>query len=186
MDRSPTKKKSSSLDAFKSSQATIELKTRKKIKCVRSDKGGEYYDRYDETGRNPGPFARFLDQCSIKAQYTIPGTPQQTGVAEKRNHTLLEMVRCMLSHSSLSDFLWGDALRTAMYILNKVPSKSVSKTPYELMSGKKPSLRHFHVWGCKAELRPYNPYLKKLDLQTVSKFFIGYCVAFRGSRFYCP
>ena len=73
-----------------------------------------------------------------------------------------------------------------MYILNQVPNKSVSKTPYELMSRKKPSLRHFHVWGCKAEVRPYNPQLKKLDLQTVSGFFIGYCVDSHGSRFYCP
>ena len=55
--------KSSSLDAFKSFKAAIELKTGKKIKCVRSDRGGEYYGRYDETGRNLGPFARFLDEC---------------------------------------------------------------------------------------------------------------------------
>jgi len=55
--------KSSSLDAFKSFKAAIELKTGKRIKCVRSDRGGEYYGRYDETGRNPGPFARFLDEC---------------------------------------------------------------------------------------------------------------------------
>jgi len=178
--------KSSSLDAFKSLKAAIELKTGKKIKCVRSDRGGEYYGRYDETERNPGLFARFLDECGIEAQYTMPDTPQQNGVAERRNHTLLKMVRCMLSHSSLLDFLWRDVLRTVVYILNQVPSKSVSKTPYELMSGKKPSLRHFHVWGCKAEVRPYNPQLKKLDLKTVSGFFIGYCVGSRGSRFYCP
>ena len=148
--------KSSSLDAFKSFKAAIELKIGKKIKCVRYDKCGEYYGRYDETGRNPEPFTRYLDEYGIEAQYTMPGTPQQNGVAERRNHTLLEMVRCMLSHSSLPDFLWGDALRTVVYILNQVPSKFVSKTPYELMSGKKPSLRHFHEWGCKAEVRPYN------------------------------
>jgi len=75
------------------------------MKCVRFDRGGEYYGRYDETGRNPGPFARFLDECGIEAQYTMSGTPQQNGVAEKRNHTLLDMVGCMLSHSSLPDFL---------------------------------------------------------------------------------
>ena len=116
----------------------------------------------------------------------MPGTLQQNGVAERRNHTLLDMVRCMLSHSSLPDFLWGDAIKTAVYILNQVPSKSVPKTPYELMTGKKPTLKHFHVWGCKAEVRPYNPQLKKLDLKTISGFFIGYCVGSRGSRFYCP
>ena len=124
--------------------------------------------------------------CVYEAQYTMPGTPQQNGVAERRNRTLLDMVRCMLSHSSLLDFLWGDTIKTAVYILNQVPSKSVAKTPYELMTGKKPTLKHFHVWGCKAEVRPYNPQLKKLDLKTISGFFIGYCVGSRGSIFYCP
>ena len=178
--------KTNSLDAFKSFKSVIELKTSKRIKCVRSDRGGEYYGRYNETGQNLGPFARFLQECGIEAQYTMPGTPQQNGVAERRNRTLLDMVRCMLSHSSLPDFLWGDAIKTAVYILNQVPSKSVPKPPYELMIGKKPTLKHFHVWGCKAEVRPYNPQLKKLDLKTISGFFIGYCMGSRGSRFYCP
>ncbi|KAL6327918.1 hypothetical protein AAG906_027329 [Vitis piasezkii] len=83
-------------------------------------------------GQNPGPFAKFLLECSIDARYTMPDTPQQNGVAERRNRTLLDMVRCMLSNSSLPEFLWGEALRTAAYILNQVPSKSVPKTPYEL------------------------------------------------------
>ena len=62
----------------------------------------------------------------------MSGTPQQNGVAERRNRTLLDMVRCMLSNSSLPKFMWGEALRTAAYILNQVSSKSVLKTPYEL------------------------------------------------------
>ena len=101
----------------------------------------------------------------------MPGTPQQNGVAKRRNRTLLDMVRCMLAHSLLPDFLWGDALRTAVYILNQVPSKSVPKTPYELIYGKKPSLRHFRIWGCKAEVRPYIPLTRKLDSKTISGFF---------------
>ena len=131
----------------------------------------DLYGRYNETSQNLGPFSRFLQECGIEAQYTMPGTPQQNGVAERRNRTLLDMVRCMLSHSSLPDFLWGDAIKTAVYILNQVPSKSVPKTPYELMTGKKPTLKHFHVWGCKAKVRPSNPQLKKLDLKTISGFF---------------
>lgn len=91
----------------------------------------------------------------------------------------------MLSHSSLPKFSWGEALKTAIYILNQVPSKSDPKTPYELWSGKKPSLCHFHVWGCKAEVRIHNPQLKKLDPKTISRYFVGYCVGSRGSRFYC-
>ncbi|KAJ9689270.1 hypothetical protein PVL29_014779 [Vitis rotundifolia] len=155
--------KSDSLNVFKAFKAKVELQLGKPIKAVKSDRGGEYYGRYDETGRNPGPFAKFL-----------------------RNRTLLDMVRCMLFNSSLPEFLWGEVLRTATYILNQVPSKSVPKTPYELWSGKKPSLHHFHVWGCKAEVRPYNPQSKKLDPKTISGFFVGYCIGSKGSRFYCP
>ncbi|KAL6351417.1 hypothetical protein AAG906_035209 [Vitis piasezkii] len=157
-----------------------------KIGHKQSNRGGDYYGRYDETGRNPGPFTKFLLECGIDARYTMLDTPQQNGVAERRNHTLLDMVRYMLSNSFLPEFLWGEALRTATYILNQVPSKSVPKTPYELWSRKKPSLHHFHVWECKAEIRPYNPQLKKFDPKTISGFFVGYCIGSRGSRFYCP
>lgn len=54
------------------------------------------------------------------------------------------------------------------------------------MTGKRPSLKHFRVWGYKVGVRPYNPQLKKLDLKIISGFFIGYCVGSRGSRFHCP
>jgi len=57
--------------------------------------------------------------------YTMSSTPQQNSVAKRRSRTLMEMVRCMLSHSTLLDFLWGEALKTAAYILNHVPSKSI-------------------------------------------------------------
>ena len=116
----------------------------------------------------------------------MPCTPQQNGIEESRNRTLLDIVRCMLVSSLLPEFLWGEALKTTTYILNKLPSKSVSKTPYELWSQKKPILRHFHVWGYKVEVSPYNPQFKKLDPKTISGYFIGYCVGSRGSRFYCP
>ena len=64
-----------------------------------------------------------------------------------------------------------------------MPSKFVPKTLYELWSQKKPTLRHFHVWGCKVEVRPYNLQSKILDPKTVSGYFIGYCVRSRGSKF---
>ncbi|KAF7808414.1 Retrovirus-related Pol polyprotein from transposon TNT 1-94 [Senna tora] len=136
----------------------VELKSGKSIKAVRSDRGGEYYGRYTESGRNPGPFALFLKEHGTEAQYTMPGTPQQNGVAERRNRTLMDMV----------------------------PSKSVENTPYELFTAKKPTMKHLRVWGCKAEVRPYNPQLKKLDPKTISGYFIGYCLGSRGNRFYCP
>ena len=79
------------------------------------------------------------------SQLTAPGTPQQNGVSKRRNRTLLDMVRSMMSHASLSLSFWGYALETAAYILNLVPSKSVPRTPQEIWSGHKPSLSHLHI-----------------------------------------
>ena len=72
----------------------------------------------------------------------MPYTPQQNGVAERRNRTLLEMVRLMMTQANLRFRIRGDALLTTAYILNRVPSKSVSSTPYELQTGKKPDLNN--------------------------------------------
>ncbi|KAL8119784.1 hypothetical protein AgCh_017048 [Apium graveolens] len=91
------------------------------IKAVRSDRGGEYYGRYDRPGeQHPGPFANFLKECEIVPQYTIPGKPNMNGVVERQNCTLKDMVRSMISRSSLPESLWGDALKTAIYILNQL------------------------------------------------------------------
>ena len=73
-----------------------------------------------------------------------------------------------------------------MYILNRVPTKSVEKTPFELFKGWKPSLRHMCIWGCPSEVRVYNPQEKKLDPRTISGYFIGYAERSKGYRFYCP
>lgn len=83
------------------------------------------------------------------------------------------MVRSMVSHSSLLESLWGDALKTIIYIFNRVPSKAVANTPYQLWIGKKPSLRHFHIWGCLAQARPYKPNERKLDSRTINCYFVG-------------
>lgn len=96
--------------------------------CVRSNRGGEYYGRYDETGRNPGLFARYLQECGINSQYTMLGTPEQNWVAERRNRTLLDMVKCMLSHSTLLKFLWGEALRIVVYILSSAKQVIIETT----------------------------------------------------------
>uniref|UniRef100_A0A2N9F3Y6 Retrovirus-related Pol polyprotein from transposon TNT 1-94 n=1 Tax=Fagus sylvatica TaxID=28930 RepID=A0A2N9F3Y6_FAGSY len=178
--------KNEALDAFKIFKAEVEKQCGKQIKIVRSDRGGEYYGRYTEDGQAPGPFAKFLQEHGIVAQYTMPGSPDQNGVAERRNRTLLDMVRSMLSSSNLPKSLWAEALKTAVYILNRVPTKAVPKTPFELWKGWKPSLRHMRVWGCPSEVRIYNPQEKKLDPRTISGYFIGYAERSKGYRFYCP
>ena len=174
------------LDAFKIFKAEVENQCGKQIHIVRSDRGGEYYGRYTENGQAPGPFAKFLQEHGIVSQHTMPGSPDQNGVAERRNRTLVDMVRSMLSNSNLPQFLWTEALKTAVYILNRVPTKAVPKTPFEIWKGWKPSLRHMSVWGCPSEVRIYNPHEKKLDRRTLSGFFIGYAKTSKGYRFYYP
>ena len=63
------------------------------------------------------------------------GTPEQNGVVKRQNRTLIDIVRSMMSNSTLPEFLWGETLKTAVHILNRVPSKDVPKTPYELWVG---------------------------------------------------
>ena len=138
--------KSQSLDVFKTFKVEVENQLNKRIKCVRSDRGGKYYGRYDSSGEQClGPFARYLEECGIIPQYTMLGSPSMNGVAERRNKTLKDMVRSMICHSNLPESLWGEALKTAAYILNRVPTKAAAKTPYELWVGRKPSMKHFHV-----------------------------------------
>jgi transposase InsO family protein len=125
----PIKERSEALDNFKIFKAEVENQLDKRIKIVRSDRGGEYYGRHTPFGQVPGPFAKFLQENGIVAQYSMSGEPQQNGVAERRNRTLMDMVRSMMSYSTLPLSLWMEALKTAIHIHNRVPSKSVPKTP---------------------------------------------------------
>ena len=106
------------------------------------------------------------------------------GVAERQNRTLKDMVRSMVSH--LPESLWGEVLKNAAYILNRVPSKEINKTPYELWTGKNPSIKHLHIWGCPIEARPYRPHERKLDSRTISCYFVGNAEHSRGYKFYDP
>ncbi|KAA0048407.1 gag/pol protein [Cucumis melo var. makuwa] len=120
--------KSDSFEKFKEYKAIVENESGKTIKTFRSDRSGEYMDLR---------FQDYLIEHGIQSQLSAPSTPQQNGVSERRNRTLLDMVRSMMSFAQLSDSFWGYALETTIYILNNVPSKSVSETPYELWKWRK-------------------------------------------------
>lgn len=80
-------------------------------------------------------------------------TPYKKRCGKKAYRTLVNIVRSMMNNSSLPNFLWMYALKNDMCLLNTTPSKEVPKTPFELWTNRKPSLRHLHVWGCPAEAR---------------------------------
>ncbi|KAK8574664.1 hypothetical protein V6N12_062353 [Hibiscus sabdariffa] len=121
--------KSEALEKFKEFKNEVQNKHGKSIKALRSDRGGEYLSQ---------DFDELLKECGIVSQLTPPGTPQWNGVSERRNRTLLDMVRSMMSHTDLPTSFWGYALETAAFTLNRVPSKSVQKTPHEMWNGKHP------------------------------------------------
>ena len=135
--------KSDAFDMFKAFKAEVENQFEKHIKILRYNRGGEYQS---------GEFQQYLIDNRIISQFFAPGTPQQNGVVERRNRTLLNMVRPMLSYPTLPVSFWGYAPQTVMDILNDVPSKLVPQTPHELWTGRKPSLQHLRIFGCLAHV----------------------------------
>ena len=155
--------KSEAFEKFKEFKAELENQLGKHIKAIQSDRGGEYL---------LGDFKDYLTQNEIVSQLTSPGTPQQNGVVERRNKTLLEMVRSMKSYSTLPISFWGYALKTAMHILNLVPSKSVPNTPK----------KYLHIWGCPAHVLKGKS--NKLEARTEVCLFLRYSKEFKGFLFY--
>ena len=91
---------------FKQFKVKVKNQLNKIIKVIRSDHGGEYYGRYDKSSEQRlGQFAKFLEESGNVSQYTMPGSPVMNGVAERRNRTLKDMVRSMISHSTLPESL---------------------------------------------------------------------------------
>ena len=167
------KHKSETFEKFKEFQSEVENQRDRKIKCLRSDRGGEYLSH---------EFGTHLRKCGIVSQLTPPGTPQRNGVSERRNRTLLDMVRSMMSLTDLPLSFWGYALETAAFTLNRAPSKSVETTPYELWFGKKPKLSFLKVWGCDAYVKKLQP--EKLEPKAEKCVFIGYPKETIGYTFY--
>ena len=142
----------------------------RKIKFLRSGRGGEYLS-YE--------FSTHMKYCGIVSQLTPARTPQRNGVSKRRNRTLLDMVRSMMSLTDLPLSFWGYALETATFTLNRAPSKSVEKTPYELWFGNKPKLSFLKVWGCDV-------YVKKRQPDTVRKLLGIPSITDPRARFLLP
>lgn len=144
-----------------------------KIKILRSDNGGEY---------KSSVFNEFCLSKGIKCQYTVPYTPQQNGVSERRNRTLINSVLSMLYHSGLPKTYWGEALLTANYLHNRTPSKALdpSKIPYELWHSRKPDLCLLKVFGSPAFAKITAHPRAKLDFRTTECMFLGYSEESKG------
>ncbi|KAJ9566348.1 hypothetical protein OSB04_002314 [Centaurea solstitialis] len=152
-------------------------------------RGEKFYQRHlqkhdDDMGYMCKKFGNHLIECGIVSQLTPPYTPRMNGVSERRNRTLLDMVLSMMCHSTLPVTFWGHALETAAHILNKAPTKSVEKTPYELWKGKKPKMSFLKIWGCEVYVK--RPTSEKLQPKSDKCFFVGYPKTTVGYYFHNP
>ena len=101
--------------------------------------------------------------AGIKRQFTAPYSPQQNGVVERRNRTVMEMARSLMKGMGVPARFWGEAVRHSVYLLNRLPTKAMGDcTPYEAWNGRKPHLGHLKVFGCTTNVRSVGPHLRKL------------------------
>ena len=114
--------------------------------------------------------------------YTSPYSPQQNGVVERRNRTILEMVRSNMKTMRVPDVLWGEAVNHAVYVLNRVTTKALKESiPYEMWTGRKPNVGHLKVFGCVAHMMINKDHLKKLDDRSRKLVHLG---VEKGSKAY--
>ncbi|KAI3744876.1 hypothetical protein L1987_57972 [Smallanthus sonchifolius] len=119
----------------------------------------------------------------VISQLTPPGTPQLNSVSERRNRTLLDMVRSMMCRINLPRSFWGFSLVTATRIINLAPTKKVDTTPYEIWHGEKPKVSYLRVWGCNAYVSSEST--DKLNPRGDKVAFVGYPKTV-GYYFYDP
>lgn len=174
----PLKEKSAAFETFKYFKARVELETGCRLKILRSDRGGEY---------TSNEFKTYCKQEGIRQQFTIAYSPQQNGVAERKNRTILDMTRTMLKEKCLPKSFWAEAVVWTAYLLNRCPTKSVKNmTPQEAWSGKKPSVEHLRIFGCIAYAQVPEAKRRKLDDRGEKCIFVGISGKSKGYRLYNP
>ncbi|GJV53734.1 putative ribonuclease H-like domain-containing protein, partial [Tanacetum coccineum] len=163
-------------EIFKNFIKEIKYLVDKKVKIIRSDNGTEFKNKIMDA---------FCREKGIKREYSVARTPQQNGVAERRNKTLIEVVRTMLADSKLSTTFWAEAVSTACCVHNRVlVVKSHSKTPYELFRGFKPALCFMRPFGCHVTILNTLDSLGKFDGKSNEGFFVGYSLSSKPFRVY--
>ncbi|GJX38664.1 hypothetical protein Tco_0251967 [Tanacetum coccineum] len=145
-----------------------------KVKIIRCDNGGEFKNReMDE----------FCTKKGIKREFSNARTPQQNGVAERRNKTLIEAARTMLADAKLPVTFWAEAVSTACYVQNKVlVNKSQNKTPYELFNGRSPAIGFLRPFGCHVMILNTLDHLGKFDAKGDEGYFVGYSLSSKAFR----
>jgi hypothetical protein len=156
----------------------IENLSERKIKILRSDNGGEYTSK---------EFVSFCKDVEIKRELTTPYNPQQNGVVEGKNRTIMEVVKTMIHDQDLPMCLWAEATKTILYVQNRLSHSALGfKTPEEMFSGKKPKVSHLKIFGCPVFVHIPKEKRTKLDPSQKKGIFVGYCEVSKAFRVYIP
>lgn len=167
--------KSETFPAFQEFKAQVENQTGRKIKAMRSDNGREYVNNeMDE----------FLKKNGIIHQTSTPHSPEQNGLAERMNRTLIERAKSLLFDAGMQKSFWAEAVHTAAYLINRSPATSTGQQPEALWSGKIPNLSHLQIFGTKAMVHIPKVQRRKWDRNSKELIFVGYCDHTKGYRLY--
>ncbi|KAI3701957.1 hypothetical protein L6452_27476 [Arctium lappa] len=155
---------------------TTQVNLQKPVKLLRTDNGIEFKNKKVE---------EYLESVGISHQYSAARMPQQNGVVERRNRTLVEAARTMLSQSDLPLFLWAEAISTACYTQNRsMIHRRFKKTPYALINNRTPTIKYFHIFRCKCFVLNDRESLNKFSAKADEGIFIGYSSTSTAYRVY--
>ena len=170
--------KSEAFVVFKRFKIHVEKETNSFIRALRTDRGGEFTSQ---------EFTNFCDVNGIRRQLTAAYTPQQNGVAERKNRTIMNMVCSMISEKKIPKPFWPEAVNWTVHVLNRSPTLAVqNKTPEEAWSGVKPSVEHFRVFGCISHVHVPDNKRTKLDDKSLSCILLGVSEGSKAYRLYDP
>ncbi|WZY94082.1 hypothetical protein YC2023_066411 [Brassica napus] len=166
------------LEAFMNFQAYVTNQYNATVKILRSDNGGEY---------TSNAFKSHLAKHGIVQQTSCPYTPQQNGVAERKNRHLMEVARSIMFHMNVPKRFWSDAVQTACYLINRVPTRVLKKlSPFEVLNKTKPHIDHLRVFGCLCYVMIPGERRNKLEAKSTKAMFIGYSITQKGYKCYDP
>ena len=161
---------------FKKFKALVEKESGLMIKAMRSDHGGEFTSNI---------FQKYYEDHGIRQPMTVPRSPQQNGVVERKNRKILNMARSMLKSKRLPKELWAEAVACVVYLSNQSPTRSVwRKTPQEAWNRRKPSISHLRVFRSIAHVHVPDEQRSKLDDKSQKYIFIGYDANSKGYKLY--
>jgi transposase InsO family protein len=151
---------------FKKIKALAESDQEVKLRAFRIDRGGEF---------NSFEFTTFCEEAGIRRNTTAPYSPQQNGVVERRNQTVVEMAHSLMKSMGVSATFWAEAIGTAVHILNMSPMRSLKGvSSYEAWCGKKPRVDYFRTFGCTTHVKLVGPGITKLSDRSRAGMFVGY------------